>query len=123
MENFNSAIWEKEIYGKGNHFNKYPFDNVVSFIYGNYPKDKKRETIKILEVGCGAGNNLWFASREGFNVTGIDGSTSAIDFAKERFLQEGLQGNFMVGDFTKLTFEDCEFDLLIDRGSITCCTL
>ena len=45
----------------------YPFDNVVTFLFRNYPKDKQSE-INILEVGCGGGNNLRFAAREGFNV-------------------------------------------------------
>ena len=123
MENFNSAIWEKEIYGQGHHLNRYPFDNVVSFIYRNYPRDKQRADIKILEIGCGAGNNCWFAAREGFDVTGIDGSISAINFVKERFATEGLKGNFVIGDFTNLPFKDEEFDIVFDRGSIVCCNL
>jgi ubiquinone/menaquinone biosynthesis C-methylase UbiE len=123
MENFNSKIWEQEIYGNGHHLNMYPFDNVVSFLYRNYPKDKKRKDIKILEIGCGSGNNLWFAAREGFDITGIDGSTSAINFAKERFATERLEGNFIVGDFTKLPFNDYTFDIVIDRCSIVCCNI
>jgi ubiquinone/menaquinone biosynthesis C-methylase UbiE len=113
-------IWEKELYGAGKHLNRYPFDNVVSFIYRNYPRDKNRKNIRILEIGCGSGNNLWFAAREGFSVTGIDGSTTAINYAKERFRNENLEGTFVVGDFTQLPFEDDFYDLVIDRGSIVC---
>lgn len=123
MENFNSTVWEQEIYSQGHHLNRYPYDNVVSFLFRHYPNNKKREDIKILEVGCGAGNNLWFAAREGFSVTGIDGSSSAIKYAKERLANEGLTGNFIVGDFTKLPFENNMFDIVIDRCSIVCCSL
>lgn len=123
METFNADIWENKIYGQGQHLNRYPFDNIVSFIYRNYPRDKARADIKILEIGCGAGNNCWFVAREGFEVTGIDGSSSAIDFAKERFKAEGLNGNFIVGDFTSLPFDSNEFDIVFDRGSIVCCNL
>ncbi len=119
MSNFNE-LWETELYGKGNYLNRYPFDNVVTFLFRNYPREKKREAIKIMEVGCGAGNNLWFAAREGFNVTGIDGSKTAIQYAKDRFTAEGLKGHFIVGDFTSLPFEDQEFDIVIDRGSLVC---
>ena len=115
--NFNT-IWEDTIYGTGNHLNKYPFDNVVSFIFRNFPRNKPRNEVKILEIGSGAGNNLWFAAREGFSVTGIDGSKSAIDFTKKRFADEGLKGEFVVGDFTNLPFEKDSFDIVIDRGSI-----
>ena len=122
MENFNQ-IWENDIYGQGKHLNRYPFDNVVSFLFRYYPRNKPKNEVKILEVGCGAGNNLWFAAREGFKVVGIDGSRSAIDFCKKRFQDEGLEGTFVVGDFTQLPFEDNYFDILIDRGSIVCVDL
>ncbi len=120
--NFNT-IWEDTIYGTGNHLNKYPFDNVVTFIFRNFPRNKPRNEIRILEIGSGAGNNLWFAAREGFSVTGIDGSKSAIDFAKKRFEEEGLKGDFLIGDFTNLPLDDSYFDIVIDRGSIVCVDL
>ncbi len=100
-------IWENGIYGQGRHLNKYPFDCVVSFLYRHYPRELPRNQIRVLEIGSGAGNNLWFAAREGFCVAGIDGSPSAVH----------------VGDFTSLPFDDASFDLAIDRGSLTCCGL
>jgi len=122
MSNFNQ-FWETEIYGKGKHLNKYPFDSVVTFLFRNYPRNKAKNEVRILEVGSGAGNNLWFAAREGFQVTGIDGSPTAIEFCRKRFQEENLKGNFVVGDFTSLPFEDDTFDIVIDRGSIVCCSL
>ena len=119
-QNYIPDVWEKEIYGQGKHLNRYPFDSVVSFVYRNYPRDKERSEIKILEIGCGSGNNLWFAAREGFSVTGIDGSETVINYAKERFQNENLQGDFIVGDFTDLPFDNNEFDMVIDRGAIVC---
>jgi ubiquinone/menaquinone biosynthesis C-methylase UbiE len=116
-------VWEEEIYGQGQHLNRYPFDNIVTFIYRNYPRDKERHDVKVLEVGCGSGNNLWFAAREGFSVTGIDGSKSAINYVKDRFKNENLEGTFIVGDFTMLPFKDEQFDIVIDRGSIVCVNL
>lgn len=112
-------VWEEK-YNRG-HTERYPWDVVVSFIFRNYPSHKARAQVKILEIGCGTGNNLWFAAREGFQVTGIDGSSSAITLAKQRFSEEGLQGNFYVGDFTELPFDNDSFDLVFDRGSLTCC--
>ncbi len=115
-----NTFWEDAIYSQGHHLNKYPFDNVVTFIFRNFPRTKPKNEVKILEVGSGAGNNLWFAAREGFSVTGIDGSQSAIDFSKKRFDEEKLEGDFVVGNFTKLPFEDNSFDIAIDRCSIVC---
>jgi ubiquinone/menaquinone biosynthesis C-methylase UbiE len=43
-----------------------------------------------------------------------------VEYAQNRFCEEGLQGEFVVGDFTKLPFEDNSFDLVFDRGAIAC---
>lgn len=112
-------IWD-EWYESG-RVNKYPWESVISFIFKYSPKDKKRKDIKILELGSGSGPNLWFAAREGFSVTGLEGSKAAVEYSRKRFLDENLEGNFLVGDFTKpLPFKDNEFDLIIDRGSLVC---
>lgn len=113
-------IWQG-IYQQGRHLNRYPWDVVVSFVYRHAPKDRDRSEIRILEVGCGAGNNLWFASREGFDVTGVDASDAVIEVARRRFREEGLSGDFRVADFTSLPLESNNFDLVIDRAAITNC--
>jgi len=114
-------IWET-IYQSG-HEQRYPWDLVVSFVYRYTNKDIIRSDVQILEVGCGTGSNLWFAAREGFSTTGIDASETAIDHAKQRFIAEGLRGNFHVGSFTDLPFKDKSYDLIIDRAAITNCGL
>lgn len=113
-------VWEQEIYSKGRHLNRYPFDSVVSFVNRWRPRNKARNDTGIVEVGCGAGNNLWFAAREGFQVAGVDGSASAIAHARERFRQEGLTGDLRLGLFTELPWQNGSFDLAIDRCSLTC---
>lgn len=112
-------IWEEK-YSAG-HMERYPWDVVVSFVFRNSPRGKPRSEVRILEVGCGTGSNLWFAAREGFNVAGVDGSASAIDAAQQRFQAEGLSGDLRVADFTNLPFADNSFDLVIDRSSLVCC--
>jgi ubiquinone/menaquinone biosynthesis C-methylase UbiE len=111
-------IWEEK-YAAGQTVD-YPWDTVVSFVFRNAPRDKPRNDIRILEIGCGTGANLWFAAREGFQVAGVDGSSSAIHKAQERFQLDGLNGDLRVADFTHLPFEDNSFDLVIDRGSLVC---
>ena len=111
-------VWEEK-YSTG-HEERYPWDSIVSFVYRNYPRGKSRNEVKILEVGCGTGSNLWFAAREGFNVTGFDGSESAIKKARKRFQEEGLIGDFRVCDFASIPYENDIFDLVIDRGALTC---
>jgi SAM-dependent methyltransferase len=110
------------VYGRGRHLNRYPHHAVVGFVLGAFGKSPDRAGLRFLELGCGAGNNVWFAAREGFGVAGIDGSESAIAYARKRFADEGLAGDLRVGDFVALPWPDAQFDLVIDRGSLTCCT-
>lgn len=112
-------VWEEK-YAAG-HGQRYPWDAVVSFVFRNAPRDRPRETVRILELGCGTGANLWFAAREGYAVAGVDASASAIAAARRRFGEEGLAGDLRVGDFTRLPYEDDSFDCAIDRASLTCC--
>ena len=112
------VVWEAK-YAAG-HSQRYPWDAVVSFVFGYAPKERPREEVRILEVGCGTGSNLWFAAREGFEVSGIDGSPTAIARARERFGSDGLKGELLVSEFGLLPFKNDSFDLAIDRGALTC---
>ncbi len=110
------TIWNE----LGKRPNRYPYDFVVSFVYKYRPRDIPADQIRILEVGCSGGNNLWFAAREGFQVAGLDGSQAAIDYAQRRFKEERLKGDLRQGDFTVLPWQDESFHLVIDRGGVTC---
>jgi ubiquinone/menaquinone biosynthesis C-methylase UbiE len=112
--------WEENVYKFDRQLNMYPYDSVVSFIYKNYSGVCDRSNIEVLELGFGAGNNLWFMAREGFSVAGIEGSKSAFDFAKNRFQSDGLNGDLRSGDFSELPWDDNSFDAVIDRGALTC---
>src|SRR3989344_2037271 len=116
------SSWERNIYSKGRSLNLYPYSSLVSFIFKNFGKVKNRSKVKILELGCGAGNNLWFLAREGFSVWGIDASLTATKFAKKRFSAEGLKGEIILGDITNLPYPDDFFDLCIDRATLSCLT-
>src|SRR5581483_10987010 len=113
-------IWEKKY--SANHRQMYPWDVVVTFIFRHAPSDVARSQVKILEVGCGTGPNVWFAAREGFSVSGVDASETAIRVAKTRMAAEGLTAELRVADFSALPFADSCFDLVIDRAALTCCS-
>ena len=109
----------KRLYASG-LLSKYPWDIVVSFIFRNRSKAKDISNNFVLEVGFGTGNNLWFAAREGFQVSGIEASISAVEIAKKRFKDDSLVGDLRLGNFTKLPFEDDSFDIAFDRHSLAC---
>jgi len=112
--------WESNVYSKGRQFNSYPFDILVSITANKFfhlPL-KQRRKIKVLDLGCGAGNNAKFFAENGFSVFGIDGSKTAVNACKKRFKYWELKGYFILGDFLELPFENNFFDLVVDRESL-----
>jgi SAM-dependent methyltransferase len=112
------AVWEQR-YANPDYRNHYPWSSVVTFVFRNRPKNRMPSEVSILEVGCGNGANLWFAARQGFRTKGIDGSETAIDYARRWFGREGLGGEFHIGNFANLPFPDGSVDLVIDRAALS----
>ena len=113
-----TSFWETK-YASG-HSEKYPWDHIVSFLlrfYSNYSGLTKPQ---LLEVGCGTGNNLLFASNEGFDVFGIDISPTAIQYSKTLLSEAGSDYSLHVGSFLSLPYRDNMFDVVVDRCSLTC---
>ena len=77
----------KSCLGKKNYrnkrYNKYPFDSVVSFIFKNF-KNKIRKNVKVLDLGCGGGNNSYFIAKEGFDLYAVDGSNTSIQITRKK---------------------------------------
>lgn len=117
-------VWDKtwESLFSTRAWGKYPGEDVVRFVARNFYKVDDRMSIKILEIGCGTGANIWFMAREGFSVFGIDGSTTAIDICRDRLNQEvsNWSGELHCGDIGKLHFPDNFFDAVIDIEAVSC---
>jgi len=112
-------IWE-ELRREGKQVTKYPYDVVVSFVFRYYPKDKARNEVNVLDLGCGTGNHLWFLAKEGFNAYGIEGSVTAVQIAKKVLKEFGVKAHIEIGDFTQpLPYESEFFDLVIDRSALS----
>ena len=115
--------WER-LYASGRQLNRYPWDSVVSFLYGECARTgTSLRDCTILEIGCGSASNLWFAAREGAAVHGTDCSPSALAAARERFANDGLEGTFHLATLPDLpAFEAGTFDFIIDRSCLTHCS-
>lgn len=113
-------VWE-EIFQQRDAWGNYPPEELVRFIAQNYYRVSDRKEIRILEVGCGPGGGpSWFIAREGFSFTGIDGSETAIEKARQRFKVEGLPGEFRVGFLAELPWDDGVFDCIVDVACLQC---
>lgn len=111
--------WDKDIYNQGMQLNHWPYTDVVSDVL-RLTARRDRKTLRFLEIGCGAGNNLWFAAESGFSVYGLDMSTTAIQYATGRLSGLGYNEiDLRVGDLTLLPWPDDFFDIVLDRGALT----
>ena len=71
---------------------------------------------KALDICCGAGTNTVYLAQNGFDVTGIDISRTAIEIAKKKAHQAKVDINFLAESFIDLPFNDEAFDFVFDMG-------
>lgn len=71
---------------------------------------------KTLDLCCGAGTNTVYLGEKGFEVTGIDISEKAMQYAKAKAAQANAHVNFVIENFVDLTFGNEEFDFVFDMG-------
>lgn len=111
-------VWEK-IFRERSSWGKYPPEELVRFIALNYYEVEDRKSVRILEIGCGPGGGpSWYLAREGFSFSGIDGSSTAIDKARQRFSENELAGDFVCGQIDALPWADETFDCVVDVACI-----
>ncbi len=111
--------WE-DIYKKKN-WGKYPNEELIKFIARNFYSNLSRSKIKILEIGCGPGANMWYMGREKFEIHGIDGSRTAVKKCIKRLNAEvkDWKGKIQVGDIVNIPYPDNFFDAVVDLEAIT----
>ena len=97
---------------------KYPAEHVVRFVARRWYGAKDRRAVRLLDLGSGPGATTWFAAREGFDVSAVDGSPTAITQLRERLAREALSVDARVGDLASLPWPDAHFDGVIDNASM-----
>lgn len=109
-----SIEWD-ERYKENTHMSIWPWSDLVTYVmrYAR-PIDKN---YKVLEIGCGAGANIPFFQALGVEYYAIEGSQTIVESLHQKYPE--LRQNIVVGDFTdNLIFAD-QFDLIVDRASLT----
>jgi len=73
---------------------------------------------RAIDLGCGGGSNAIYLSKNGFDVTGIDFSPTAIKRATSNAQTAGVEVIFVEDDLTNLRHVSGTFDLLVDFGAL-----
>lgn len=73
---------------------------------------------KVLDAGCGIGVLSRFYARTGFDVYGIDISSTAVEMTRRSFEAYGLKGNIQIGSVESIPYPDNYFDYIVSNGVI-----
>jgi 2-polyprenyl-3-methyl-5-hydroxy-6-metoxy-1,4-benzoquinol methylase len=78
--------------------------------------DEGHLTGRLLDAGCGTGENALLAASRGADVTGIDVAPTAIARARAKASERGLTARFEVADALDLGRLSLTVDTVIDSG-------
>lgn len=104
---------------------RYPNEQVIQFLAAHYfslPR-LKRKKIKVLELGCGSGANLWMIAEEGFDTYGIDIARTGIRLCRKMLKSHGVTASLAVGNMRKLPYRGGQFDAIVDVFTVEHTTL
>jgi SAM-dependent methyltransferase len=71
----------------------------------------------VLDPGCGTGESSLYLASKGYEVTGFDFSPTAIDIARRKAAERGLDVTFEVDSVFEPTRIDGRYDTVVDSGT------
>lgn len=95
------------------------FGNIDIYLFDQLLKGRFNDCHTILDIGCGAGRNIHYFLKNGYNVFAVDQDAAAVE--KARALAVDLaptlpSQNFCFAKANDLPFTDASFDLVISSA-------
>lgn len=101
---------------------RYPNEELLRFLGRHYfaLPPEKRAAMRVLEVGCGSGANLWMIAREGFDAHGIDLAPEGVKLCAQMLARWKTHATLKVADMTAIPYPDGSFDAIVDVLAAYC---
>lgn len=71
---------------------------------------------RVLDAGCGTGENALYLAAHGHVVTGVDAAATAVEHARVKADRRGIAAEFAVCDARDLPGYERQFDTVLDSG-------
>ena len=95
------------------------FGDIDIYLFDQLHRGRIAEGMRVLDAGCGAGRNLVYLHRRGFDVWGTDGDEHAVTAARAQaaILAPSLPADrFRVEPVERMSFENETFDVVISSA-------
>ena len=95
------------------------FGDIDIYLFDQLHRGRIAEGMKVLDAGCGAGRNLVYLHRRGFDVWGTDGDERAITAARAQaatLAPSFPADRFRVEPVERMSFENETFDVVISSA-------
>ncbi len=95
------------------------FGSIDIYLFDQLLKGRLVPGMRVLDAGCGAGRNLVYLLRSGFEVFGVDESSAAITQTRQLAAELAPhlpQNNFRVEPVEQMSFADAAFDVVLSSA-------
>lgn len=113
---YNAEHQWSELFKKGKMM--WPSEYVIRIFSGHYPRLDLKENLyngmKICDVGCGDGRNLFFLKKQAFEIYGVEITEDIVAAAENNLKEAGIdEFNLKAGKNNHIPFENSYFDYLL----------
>lgn len=102
------------------NYPKYPNEAILKLFFGDYLSDKPvcKKGQKLLDVGCGFGQNFYPFLDKGMQCYGVEINPDICKITNDLFASKGLMVNVKNGHNRSLPFKDDYFDYVLSINAI-----